>query len=78
MNAGDIREYAVRPALEMIELWSQVAEDLVMGTAAQESHFSYLEQLHQGPALGMWQMEPATFRDIWINFLPSQPRLKSP
>lgn len=77
MNAGDIREYAVRPALQMLGLWSQVAEDLVMGTAAQESHFAYLEQLHQGPAMGIFQMEPATFKDLWINFINNKPKLKA-
>jgi len=72
MNPGDVREYAVRPALQMLGLWSQVAEDLVMGTAAQESHFAYLEQI-RGPAIGLFQMEPNTFQDIWRNFLPGKP-----
>jgi hypothetical protein len=74
MNAGDLREYAVRPALKMIDLWSVVAEDLVMGTAAQESRFQYLEQL-RGPAIGLFQMEPATFQHLWKNVIPRYPRI---
>jgi hypothetical protein len=74
MNPGDVREYVVRPALQALGAWSQVAEDLVMGTAAQESHFNYLEQI-RGPALGMFQMEPATFRDIWSNFIRFNPSI---
>jgi hypothetical protein len=34
-----------------------------MGTAAQESQFRYLHQLGKGPALSLWQIEPATARD---------------
>jgi len=40
----------------------QSAIDLLLGTAAQESSFgTYLRQVG-GPALGVFQMEPATFR----------------
>lgn len=52
--------YVVRPVLRVMSAWSQPAEDLVMGTAAQESRLTYLRQLGGGPALGLWQMEPAT------------------
>jgi hypothetical protein len=38
------------------------AVNLVLGTCAQESKFgTYLRQLGGGPALGVFQMEPATF-----------------
>lgn len=41
-----------------------------MGTAAQESQFTYLHQLGKGPAVGLWQMEPATFNDHmhWLDY----------
>jgi hypothetical protein len=68
MNAGDFRELVVRPALQGSYLWSQVAENLLMGTAAQESRFQYLEQI-RGPALGIFQMEPATHDDLWLNYI---------
>lgn len=69
LDPRQLRDLAVRPALEHIGLWSLAAEQLVMGTAAQESRLTYLAQVGGGPALGLWQMEPATHADIWTNFL---------
>lgn len=44
------------------DLASPAAVQLVLGTAAQESHGgSFLRQLHGGPAVGAFQMEPRTF-----------------
>ena len=50
-------------------MWSQVGEDLVVGTAIQESRATYLKQLGTGPALGIFQMEPNTHDDLWANFI---------
>jgi hypothetical protein len=68
MNLEQLRELVIRPALQHIELWSAAAENLVIGTALVESKAEYLHQVN-GPALGLWQMEPATHDDIWLNFL---------
>lgn len=55
--------------LNDLGLHSLSAVNLLLGTAAQESHFgTYLRQIN-GPALGVFQMEPATESDIWGNFL---------
>lgn len=44
--------------------------ELLLGTCAQESHLGkYRRQLGGGPALGIFQMEPATFNDIVNNYL---------
>lgn len=44
---------------------SPAAVNLLLGTAAQESRFgTYLRQLRGGPARGVFQMEPRTFR--WL------------
>lgn len=49
-----------------------------MGTAAQESGMGqYLVQLGNGPARGIFQMEPNTLRDIQQNFLSYRPKLKA-
>jgi len=51
-------------------LYSDTALNLLLGTAAQESHLgTYLRQLGGGPALGVFQMEPSTEADIWNNYL---------
>lgn len=62
------RTNVVRPVLQRLNLWSQVAENLLVGTALQESLLKYTRQIG-GPALGYFQMEPATHKDCWINFL---------
>ena len=69
VDAKQFRFLVVRPALEAIDLWSQPAENLVMGTAAQESRLKYIHQLGTGPAKGFFQMEPAMHDDIWRNWL---------
>ena len=69
LDPGQVRMYVVRPVLQAIGAWSQPAEDLVMGTAAQESRLQFIRQLGGGPALGLWQMEPATHDDIWRHYL---------
>lgn len=77
MNAHQLRIYIVRPALKEIGLWSEAAEDLVMGTAAQESHLEYVKQLGGGPALGLFQVEPMTYRDYWDNFIDDREDLRN-
>ena len=67
-----LRNLVVRPVLKQLELWSESAENLLMGTAAQESQLgTYIEQI-RGPAVGIFQMESATHDDLWKNFLPGQ------
>jgi len=56
--------------LKEINMHSGAAVHLLLGTAAQESGFgTYLRQVGGGPALGVFQMEPATEKDIWNNYL---------
>lgn len=60
----------VRPALAFIGLHNESAVQLLVGTATQESGLGrYLGQLGNGPARGVFQIEPATHRDVWRNFL---------
>lgn len=70
IDAQQFRELIIRPVLYDLSMYSQAAENLLMGTAAQESGMGrYLRQLGSGPALGPFQMEPATHEDIWRNYL---------
>lgn len=71
LDATQFREHIVRPALQALDPeipYSLTAENLLMGTAMQESNLTYLVQIN-GPALGVFQMEPNTHRDIWKNYL---------
>lgn len=70
MDAEHLRRYVIRPALEHIGAYSPAAEELLVATAAQESNGGeFLHQVGGGPAIGIFQMEPATHDDIWINYL---------
>lgn len=66
-----LRECVIRPILKKINLWSANAEELLMGTAAQESKGgTYIIQegkdaiFTQG-GLGIFQMEAPTYNDMW-------------
>jgi len=60
----------IERVLKDIDLYSPDAVNLILGTAAQESGMGkYIRQLGTGPALGIFQMEPNTFKDIYQNFI---------
>ena len=79
LNPEHLLRLVVRPVLQRLaqvnpRYNSVAAEQLIMGTIAKESGFRSLEQLahrdgRQGPALGLGQMEPATYADNWRNYL---------
>ena len=79
INKEHLRCEIIRPALRHLDPdipYSYAAEELLMGTCAQESHMGeYLVQLNQGPAKGIFQMEPATENDIHCNYLAYRDRL---
>lgn len=75
INSQQLLEYVINPTLDMLGLNSPVAARLLLGTCAQESHMgTYIKQI-KGPALGIYQMEPATHADIKQNFLTYKPEL---
>lgn len=77
INVDQLRDDIIRPVLKKMGAWSLSAENLMLGTAAQESAMgTYIRQIGSGPALGIFQMEPATYYDIWANYLPRKPKLK--
>ncbi len=69
INPKQLINHVIRPTLAHLGLGSVSAELLIAGTIAQESGGKYLKQLGNGPALGIVQMEPATYKDIWMNYL---------
>jgi hypothetical protein len=65
-----LRSLVIRPVLQHLGLYSLAAEDLLVGTAMQESRLGrYLRQHPTGPARGIYQMEPLTHDDLWRNFI---------
>jgi len=63
----------IRPSLERIGLYSESAANLLLGTAIAESGLKALKQRGAGPALGVYQIEPATHADVWRNYLAFRP-----
>ncbi|WP_395735916.1 hypothetical protein [Prosthecobacter sp.] len=69
MLPSDFLSNAIRPALNKIGNGGADAEELLLGTAIQESQLRHRHQIGGGPAVGLFQMEPATHNDIWSNYL---------
>lgn len=62
----------VTPVLNYLNLGGSRAINLITGTIFSESYignFTHLKQQNNGPALGIIQMELATYNDIWNNYL---------
>jgi len=67
-NTEQFRDLNER-VLSYIGKYSIEAVNLLLGTCAIESRFgTYLKQV-KGPALGVFQIEPATLIDCWENYL---------
>ena len=73
----DLRSLVIKPTLEHLDLSSPAAVNLLLATAIAESTSGGMQYLKQrgGPALGIYQIEPATHRDVWDNFLNYRPNL---
>ena len=68
-NVLQFRELIVKSTLTDLMLYSEVAEELLIFTCAVESDGgTYLKQT-VGRALGIYQMEPETYNDIWQNYI---------
>ncbi len=76
MHTEQIKQYIIEPTLKQLNLYSESAVNLLLGTAAQESQMGYYIKQISGPALGMYQMEPATHDDIVTNYLNYRDELK--
>jgi len=80
--ATDLRSLVIRPTLEHLDDWSPAAENLLLGTAAQESqlgfrlHNSQL-QSHQSQGQGLYRISPNTHVQVWDEFLINDPELAS-
>lgn len=77
LNVEQFREFIVVPTLHSIGLYSKAAEQLLIATALVETNLTFIKQLGSGPALGVYQIEPNTERDVWENFLNHRSQLGS-
>ena len=63
MDVVQFRVEIVRPTLKLAGYWSEPSENLLIATALTESNLDYLKQI-KGPAIGLYQCEPATYEDV--------------
>jgi len=69
LSVTHFKEQIIIPTLKAVDLYSESAVNLLLGTAIQESRLTYLKQKGGGPALGLFQIEPATLDDIYFRYL---------
>jgi hypothetical protein len=74
LDVGVLR-LLIQSTLKPTGLYSIQAEELLLATCAQESLLGTYRHQVGGPALGIFQMEPADHDDIWKNFLAYKPGL---
>ncbi|MBI2784115.1 MAG: hypothetical protein HYX64_08605 [Gammaproteobacteria bacterium] len=70
----DLRR-VIRTALKQLGDWSPAAENLLLGTALQESGHS--ARLREGRRLGIYRISPAAHRAVWDKYLVGDPELAS-
>ncbi len=76
MDKDKMLNEIIVPVLQYLDMDSDSARNLLLGTFAQESAMGkHVEQVGGGPALGIGQMEPRTHDDIWQNYLAYRPAL---
>lgn len=75
LNCTQFRNLIIEPVLSKLRLYSKNAEELLVFTCAAESlGGTYLQQV-KGPAVGIYQMEPNTYTDIWVNYIRARNQL---
>ena len=62
--------------LEKMEMYSDDAVSMVMRTGFAETGFRHLKQMGDGPAIGFFQSEPNTIKDIWVNYALYRPNVR--
>ena len=75
LPADEVRLLVIREILKELGDWTQAREDLLLGTAIQESGLG--ETLKEGRLAGIYHISPATHRAVWDKYLINQPELAS-
>ena len=69
LNYTQLTELIIKPTLIDLVEFSENALTLMVFTCAVESQGGYYLKQIKGPALGIYQMEPETYNDIWQNYI---------
>ncbi len=77
MKTQILDQYIIRPALQYLDMESEAAVNLLLGTCAQESNMGvFVRQMDNGPAVGIYQIEPTTHDDIYDNYITYRDELQ--
>ena len=74
-TADDLRHWAIRDTLKYLNDYSPAAENLLLGTAAQESGLGFC--MHEGKRWGIYHLTATTHRAVWDKYLIQFPELAS-
>lgn len=75
LNCSQLRSLIIEPVLSKLQVYSKDAEEVLVFTCAAESEGgTFLHQI-KGQALGIYQMEPNTYSDIWVNYIRARNQL---
>ena len=77
LNCSQFRTLIIRPTLSMLQMYSPEAEEILVFTCANESDGGHFLAQVKGPALGIFQMEPSTHTDIWVNYIRNRNSLST-
>lgn len=78
--AEELRSFVVRPTLEYLGETGErasAAENLLLGTAAQESELGFHLRIKRARGLGIYQVTPQIHVNIWDRYLIHDPDLAS-
>ena len=75
IDCSQFRSLIVEPVLSKLKLYSKAAEEILVFTCAVESLGGYYLSDIKGTALGIYQMQPDTYTDIWSNYIRSRNQL---
>lgn len=75
LDCAQYRSLIIEPVLSKLQIYSKDCEELLVFTCAAESLGGHFLAQVNGPALGIYQMEPNTYTDIWINYIRARNQL---
>lgn len=73
--ADELRHLIIRETLKELDDWSLDRENLLLGTAAQESGLG--QNLKAGRLVGIYHISAVTHRAVWDKYLINRPELAS-
>lgn len=75
--ATDLRDLIIRPTLYQLNDWSPAAENLLLGTAAQESQLGFRLKASDTKGGGIYRISSQVHVHIWDQFLIGDPEMAS-